>query len=172
MNHFIFLFDRYGQGTGNKLYQWLATGRWFTPVSSTNKTDRHDIIEILLKVALNTITLTLTLILILSTCNLFCVNLIKCLAVKVIGWLSLNSKSGIFQIYHGENKLHVDKINMRVRVRVMVFNATFSNISIISWRSPVRSNQRLLNWYLIFLSKTRNINKQEQNLCGSDNVYN
>ena len=31
-----------------------------TPVSSTNKTDRHDITKILLKVALNTITLTLT----------------------------------------------------------------------------------------------------------------
>ena len=33
-------------------------GRWFspgTPVSSTNKTVRHDITEILLKVALNTI---------------------------------------------------------------------------------------------------------------------
>ena len=33
-------------------------GRWFslgTPVSSTNKTNRHDITEILLKVALNTI---------------------------------------------------------------------------------------------------------------------
>jgi len=29
----------------------------FTPVSSTNKTDRYDITEILLKVALNTITL-------------------------------------------------------------------------------------------------------------------
>jgi hypothetical protein len=29
-------------------------------LSSTNKTDRHDITEILLKVALNTITLTLT----------------------------------------------------------------------------------------------------------------
>jgi hypothetical protein len=32
---------------------------WFSlgiPVSSTNKTDRHDITEILLKVALNTIT--------------------------------------------------------------------------------------------------------------------
>ena len=27
-----------------------------TPVSSTNKTDRHDIAELLLKVALNTIT--------------------------------------------------------------------------------------------------------------------
>ena len=40
--------------------QWLAVGRWFssgTPVFSTNKTDRHDIAEILLKVALNTITL-------------------------------------------------------------------------------------------------------------------
>jgi len=35
-----------------------VTGWWFssdTPVSSTNKTDRHDIAEILLKVALNTI---------------------------------------------------------------------------------------------------------------------
>jgi hypothetical protein len=30
----------------------------FFPVSSTNKTDRHDITEILLRVALNTITLT------------------------------------------------------------------------------------------------------------------
>jgi hypothetical protein len=30
----------------------------FFPVSSTNKTDSHDITEILLKVALNTITLT------------------------------------------------------------------------------------------------------------------
>jgi hypothetical protein len=37
----------------NKVCQWLATGRWFspgTPVSPTNKTDRHDISEILLKV--------------------------------------------------------------------------------------------------------------------------
>jgi hypothetical protein len=37
------------------------TGRWFSPgtsVSSTNMTDRHDIAEILLKVALNTITQT------------------------------------------------------------------------------------------------------------------
>jgi hypothetical protein len=33
-------------------------GRWFSPVSSTNKTDHHDITEILLTVALNTITLT------------------------------------------------------------------------------------------------------------------
>jgi hypothetical protein len=32
---------------------------WVTPISSTNKTDRHDMTEILLKGALNTITLTL-----------------------------------------------------------------------------------------------------------------
>ena len=37
--------------------QGLAAGRWFSPdtaVSSTNKTDRYDTTEILLKVALNT----------------------------------------------------------------------------------------------------------------------
>jgi hypothetical protein len=40
-----------------KVYQLLAHGRWFspgTPASSTNKTGRHNIAEILLKVALNT----------------------------------------------------------------------------------------------------------------------
>ena len=43
----------------------LAAELWFSPgipVSSINKTDRHDVTEILLKVALNTITLPQTLI--------------------------------------------------------------------------------------------------------------
>jgi len=42
----------------DKVCQWLATGGWFssgTPLSSTNKTDHHDITEILLEVVLNTI---------------------------------------------------------------------------------------------------------------------
>jgi hypothetical protein len=42
----------------DKVYQLLAHGRCFspdTPASSTTKTGRHDIAEILLKVALNTI---------------------------------------------------------------------------------------------------------------------
>ena len=42
----------------DKVYQLLAHGRWFSPgipASSTTKTGRHDIAEILLKVALNTI---------------------------------------------------------------------------------------------------------------------
>jgi len=42
----------------DKVYQLLAHGRWFslgTPASSTTKTGRHDIAEILLKEALSTI---------------------------------------------------------------------------------------------------------------------
>jgi hypothetical protein len=41
----------------DKVYQLLAHGRWFSPgtsASSSTKTCRHDIAEILLKVALNT----------------------------------------------------------------------------------------------------------------------
>jgi len=44
----------------DQVCQWLVAGRWFSqcrPISSTNKTDHHDITEILLKVALNTINL-------------------------------------------------------------------------------------------------------------------
>jgi hypothetical protein len=37
-----------------KVYQLLAHGRWFSPASSTTKTGRHDIAEILLTVALKT----------------------------------------------------------------------------------------------------------------------
>jgi len=43
------------RSTGNacdKVYQLLAHGRWFSPASSTTKTGRHDITEMLLKVAL------------------------------------------------------------------------------------------------------------------------
>jgi hypothetical protein len=41
----------------DKVYQLLAHGRWFspgTPASATTKTGRHDIAEIMLKVALKT----------------------------------------------------------------------------------------------------------------------
>jgi hypothetical protein len=44
----------------DKVCQWLAEGRWFSPgppVSATNKTNGHDITEILLKVALSILTL-------------------------------------------------------------------------------------------------------------------
>ena len=44
----------------DKVCQWPTVGRWFSlghPVYSTNKTDRHDSTKILLKLALNTISL-------------------------------------------------------------------------------------------------------------------
>ena len=46
----------------DKVCQWLAAVRWFfpdTPVTSTHKSDRHDMNEISLNVALNTLTLIL-----------------------------------------------------------------------------------------------------------------
>ena len=52
----------------DKVCQWLATGRWFSPgipVSSTNKTDLHDILEMLLKVNRNIICSQISFI---STC--------------------------------------------------------------------------------------------------------
>ena len=65
----------------DKVCQWLVTGQWFSPgplVSSTNKTDRHDINEILLKVALNTINQSI------HTCVLiFCSNQISDMATII-----------------------------------------------------------------------------------------
>jgi hypothetical protein len=40
--------------TSDKVYQLLAHGQWFSLASSTTKTGRHKIAEILLKVVLNT----------------------------------------------------------------------------------------------------------------------
>jgi hypothetical protein len=45
--------------SSNPVHDW-CTGRWYSQVSTTNKTDCQHIIEILLKVVLNTITLTIT----------------------------------------------------------------------------------------------------------------
>jgi hypothetical protein len=50
------LVERYSAAS-DKVYQLLANGRWFSPGSpgsSTTKSGRHDIAEILLNVALNT----------------------------------------------------------------------------------------------------------------------
>ena len=65
----------------NKVCQWLAAGRWFspdTPVSSTNKTDHQDITEILLKVALIIISHILSLSLYFSDFDMFCLNMYLC----------------------------------------------------------------------------------------------
>ena len=63
-HHWCCEFESRSSGRGVQHYAIkFVTSRWFSPgppVSSTNKTDRHDITEILLKVALNTIKLTNT----------------------------------------------------------------------------------------------------------------
>jgi hypothetical protein len=54
-NKYICKLNKGNSRKDDKAYQLLAHGRWFspdTPVSSTTKTGRHDIAEILLKVAL------------------------------------------------------------------------------------------------------------------------
>jgi hypothetical protein len=99
--------------------QWLATGRWFslgTPVSSTNKTGRHDITEILLKVVLNTINQTKP-----SINNSWP-------SLPVNEWLLFNAKWAIFQLYHGENKLQFFSYIMA---------RTSYKFSAISWREQV-----------------------------------
>jgi hypothetical protein len=62
--HFLLIFRLTRLATASdKDYQLLAHGRWFspgTPASSITKTGRHDITEILLKVALNTLDIELS----------------------------------------------------------------------------------------------------------------
>jgi len=66
--------SRSERGVQHNISQWFVTGRWFSPgppVSSSNQTDRHDIKEILLKVALNTIKQTMQTIRPLSSHTMF-----------------------------------------------------------------------------------------------------
>ena len=77
-------------------------------VSSTNKTDRHDITEILLKMALNTINL----------------NLNQTYISFRIRKKSSMSSMGVYYTLPGD-----------IWFRIMVFNAIFNNISVILWWS-------------------------------------
>ena len=76
----------------DKVSQWLVAGRWFslgTTVSSTNKTDCHDIAEILLKVAFNTIILNpSTGILVYYSFSIY--EWIRCGTIKNIKYFSCN----------------------------------------------------------------------------------
>jgi hypothetical protein len=75
--------------------QWLSTDRWFslgTPVSFTSKAGRHDITEILLKVALSTITLTPFILHVLT----------------FFFWIVWNSRSSIYSLLNGINgRFHI-----------------------------------------------------------------
>jgi len=123
----------------DKVCQWLETGRWFSPgppVSSTNKTDRHDITEILLKVALNTIKQT---------------------NITRINTVVIRDREPVVNILYATFRVTVIGL-------FIVFNVTFNNISIISWRSvllveetgvsrenhrPVASHWQTLSHYVV-----------------------
>ena len=69
--------------------RWLTIGRWFSPgtsVSSTNKTERHDITEILSKVALNTIILNLKHIIV-NVCLIITFSSDTWKMISAIAWL-------------------------------------------------------------------------------------
>jgi hypothetical protein len=73
------------------VYQLVAHGRWFslcTLASSTTKTDRHDIAEILLKVALKK--------------NPPKVKIVKYDLILFLVGFFLMPLSTIFQLYHGD----------------------------------------------------------------------
>jgi hypothetical protein len=108
-----------------------CAGRWFsqgTPISSTNKTDRHDICEILLKVTLNTITVT----------PLFFLYHISfqstVLSPVIIGYSPLIT-CPLYSIY-----------NLNVEWHFVIFIR--QNINVRSWPYPWKNyNWRVNRWY-------------------------
>ena len=125
----------------DKVSLWLPTGRWFIPglpVSSINKTDRHDLTEILLKVALTQSNKQAN--------NKLCNNFeqdyyINTLNVKTC--LSYNFKPQSGQIKDYKAVLLGIKIMCPSRgVSVVVFNATFNNISVTLWWSVLLREEK------------------------------
>jgi hypothetical protein len=109
-----------------------------TPVSSTNKTDHHNITEILLKVALNTAWIDQEMLTLRQTNYTSC----SFTFMSVLSeWLLVNAKLAIFQLYHGKkNKLIFNEIMMR---SVFHYTNTLSWIFIVlaHWNnSPQISN--------------------------------
>ena len=111
-----------------KVCQWLATDRWFsslcTPVSSINKTDRHDITEILLKVVLNT-----------------------------INPAHINEMAITERLYIPDFISTCFNQHTKRNGRFMVFSATFNNISVISWRqTPLPSKKKFKSGHFRYIS--------------------
>jgi hypothetical protein len=115
----------------------FAHGRWFTldtPVSSTTKTGRHDIAKILLKVALNTINQSINHLYLRIWSEIEIYVILTCKSGSFWSSRKYSTSSGVCAVT--ENNLCLKKSNyVKAWFRLMVFNATFNNISAISWRS-------------------------------------
>jgi hypothetical protein len=112
----------------NKVCQLLAASQWFfpgTPVSFSNKSDRHDITEILLKMVLNTVTLTLFNVYherVKSPGTLWSLANINHHSVIFLlrsGWLLFNAKWAILSTISLEEQVTFDGIMMSVCTRTI-----------------------------------------------------
>ena len=114
----------------DKVCQWLATGRWFSPgrpVSSTNKTDRHDMIEILLKVEINTIKQT-----ILLNMLILCILLWPTLISANLFWIKLYLNYLAFLFFF--TMTYLMKVISETRcVHYIIYLRFLCNISVLHW---------------------------------------
>jgi hypothetical protein len=123
----------------DKVCQYLAVGLWFskgTPIFSTKKTDRPDLAEILLKLALNTITITL-----IHIWSLY-LNLSK--EATITHYIKLNIHYIIDKRYFPFNNF----------LRVMVFKPTYSTFLASSqFTTNIHWPRfRTVHVYVVFLS--------------------
>ena len=129
------------------LFRWFSPG---TPVSSTNKTNRRDITEILLKVTLSTIT---------SNWQNDLFRIFTTILFPLYNFLIVLFS---FMMWIDASLIHISLYSGHYGV--MVFNATFINISAISWPSilsveetevpgekhrPVASHWQTLSHYVV-----------------------
>ena len=143
--------------------QWLAVGQWFSPVSAPNKTDCHNITEILLKIELNTVIVNpipmlycisfltwhvsrgncyRSLIYIstytVTTSSLMLFKLDSLMRCTI--WYDISNK--VFSTTYHRSWFFVCLFVFIGGGGVMVFNATFNNISVI------------LRWSVLLLEET------------------
>jgi hypothetical protein len=155
----------------DKVCQWLVTVLWFSPVTSTNETDCHDITEILLKVALRTITLTL---------NLSCGSqLIHCLLVwctkTIICTNSLNEKqdwyfyqiSCVFIAYYSHDiKFMPVKYELKVvEISFLICPKLRSKILLMSYKKCLTPLSTIFHSYIVAVSFIGGGNRRKPLTC-------
>jgi len=108
-SHYVIICD--------KVYQWFAAGQWFSPVSSTNKTDRYDITEILLKVALNTINQTIRCVNWISTHGLITTIILSAFYIPK-RW-SKQVSSGFLPLYQWKFKFYHHNLKKKLPYKIL-----------------------------------------------------
>jgi hypothetical protein len=132
----------------DKVDQWLGTGLWFSPdppVSSTNKIDRHDITEILLKVALSTIKQTNNLMS--SELSFSHVILMTCYAFDEMRWLRLCTRPiqcARILIVQQSACWHVD-------TQIYYTDSELTSILLFNIKCLTEKQQTSISYYLVWL---------------------